>query len=244
MEERKMTNQFKADDYSALPPETVNVPHMPVVLLLDVSGSMDGAPIQSVNLSVNRFASDVCRDPKAASAVDVTVIAFSDSYQIVQDWRPITEMKPVNLVANGGTNLSTALETAISRLRTQTHLYDEMGIEVRMPYIILLTDGYGGDVSEIAKVIKKRTQDKKMKLWVLAVKGYDKATVAELTDGVRVFELADEAGYDFSEFFNLMAVSVKAVSTSSPDQKIHIKNPIEDGKSNLKVPDLDAWLND
>ena len=114
-----------------------------------------------------------------------------------------------------------------------------------MPYLILITDGYGGDITEIAEVIKKRTDDRKMKLWVLAVKGYDKATVAKLTDGKRVFELVDENGFDFSEFFDFMAVSVKAVSTSAPGQDtVSVKHNIGRDGSTCRVPDLDAWLND
>ena len=58
-----------------------------------------------------------------------------------------------------------------------------------------------------------------------------------------MFELVDEAGYDFTDFFDFMAISIKAVSTSSPDQRIHVDNPLEKEDTNLKVPDLDDWLN-
>ena len=58
-----------------------------------------------------------------------------------------------------------------------------------------------------------------------------------------MFELVDEAGYDFTDFFDFMAISIKAVSTSSPDQRIHVDNPLEKEHTNLKVPDLDDWLN-
>lgn len=235
------------DDYNAvLPPESINEPHMPVIIVCDKSYSMNGLPIQNVNLSVNRFASDVCKDTKAAGLVDVAVMGFNETPSMEQEWRPITELRDVNFTASGGTNITAALNMAVEKLRERSHLYEDIGIEVKMPYLILITDGYGGDVTEVAKLIKKRTADKKMQLWVLAVKGYDEKTVAMLTEGKRVFELIDEGGYDFSQFFNLMAVSVKAVSTSSPDQKIHI-NPEDDPTrrpdSNLKVPDLDDWLN-
>ena len=100
-------------------------------------------------------------------------------------------------------------------------------------------------MTEIANVIKQRTADHKMKLWVLAVKGYDKGTVAKLTDGKRVFELVNEDGYDFSEFFDFMAVSVKAVSTSAPGQDtVSVKSDIGRNGSNCRVPDLDKWLNE
>lgn len=237
-----MNRSFNFNDYD-LPPENINMQHMPVAIVCDTSGSMSGIPIQNVNLSVNRFTADVCKDSKAAGLVDVAVISFNETPTVVQGFRPITELQPVQFAAGGGTNITAALEMAISKIRERCNLYSENGIEIKMPYIILITDGYGGDVTEIARIIKQRTADKKMQLWVLAVKGYDKETVAKLTDGKRVFELVDEAGYDFTDFFDFMAISIKAVSTSSPDQRIHVENPLKNEDTNLKVPDLDDWLN-
>lgn len=238
-----MNNNYNFGDYE-LPPKHVNMQHMPVVLLCDTSGSMYGTPLQNATMAVNRFAADVCKDNKAAGLVDVAVIGFDEEPTVVQGFRPITELEPVQFTAGGGTNLSSALELAVNKLRERCKLYANNGIEIKMPYIILLTDGYGGDVTEISRIIRQRTADKKMQLWVLAVKGYDKETVAKLTDGKRVFELVDEKGYDFTDFFDFMAISIKAVSTSSADQRIHVDNPLEKKDTNLKVPDLDNWLND
>lgn len=242
-----MNRNFNFNDYDAIPPKSINKPHMPVVLLCDISGSMAGMPIKNLNASINRFSADICRDPKAADMVDVMVIGFNEKPHIEQDWRPIADMRSVMFEAGGGTNLSSALELAVHKLRERGHLYvDEIGIDVRGPSIILITDGYGGDVSAISEIIRKRVADKKMILWTLAVKGYDAPTIAKLSDGKRVFELVDENGYDFTEFFQFAAEFVKAVSTSAPGQRIHIpdsKNPLKKENSNLQVPDLDDWVN-
>lgn len=235
---------YNFGDYE-IAPASINEPHMPVVIVADISGSMAGLPIQNVNRSINRFGTDVCKDPKAAEHVDVAVIGFNEEPHVEQNWRPITELAPVEFTAGGGTNIPAALEKGIAMLRERTALYENVGTEVKMPYLVLITDGYGGDVANISKVIKKRTDERKMKLWVLAVKGYDKGTVAQLTDGKRVFELVNEDGYDFTEFFDFMAVSVKAVSTSAPGQDtVSVKHNIGREGSSCKVPDLDAWLND
>ena len=237
--------KYNYGNYEEVAPENVNESHMPVLIAGDMSGSMEGLPIENVNRSINRFASDICRDPKAAGRVDVAVIGFNSAPQIVQNWRPVTEMNPVDFKAGGGTNISAALEKGIQMLRERGNMYQNAGMEVKMPYLILITDGYGGDVTEIAKVIRQRTEEHKMKLWVLAVKGYDEEAVAKLTDGKRVFELVDEDGYDFTEFFDFMAVSVKAVSTSAPGQDtVSVKSNIGREGSNCRVPDLDKWLNE
>lgn len=56
-----MNRNYNFNDY---PPVNVNMQHMPVAIVCDTSGSMSGTPIQNVNLSVNRFTADVCKDRK------------------------------------------------------------------------------------------------------------------------------------------------------------------------------------
>lgn len=232
-------------DYGALVPRNMNEMLMQVLIAGDISGSMYRF-IDSVNACINRFKSDVCKDPKAARSVETAVIAFNDNVKVVQDWRPITEMEPVELKAGGGTDMKAALEKSLEMIIDRNHLCSDNGIELKQSYMILVTDGKCEDITEIANKIKQRSADKKMKLWVLAVEGYDKKTIATLTDGVRVFELADKESIDYSEFFDFMAVSVKAVSTSAPDAKVHVRHKIGDVSqgSTMKCPDLDKWLND
>lgn len=234
------------NDYAALPPENVNEPHQHVVLVCDKSFSMAGKPIENLNLAINRFSKDVCKDEKAARVIETAVIAFNEEPEVVQDWRPITEMNPISLVANGSTNISNALNLAIKMCRERTAL---MPTESHKPVIVLITDGYGGDVAEVAGLVQKRIADNKMQMWILGVKGYDEATVAALCqkspDGKPKFvmELKDGEGYDFSQFFGLLSKSIKAVSVSSPNSKVHVDVSREE-TDNLNVPDLDAWLND
>jgi Uncharacterized protein encoded in toxicity protection region of plasmid R478, contains von Willebrand factor (vWF) domain len=57
--------------------------HLPVYLLLDTSGSMDGAPIQSVREGLEQFQREVAEDPFARDVVKVGVITFSSDAQLV-----------------------------------------------------------------------------------------------------------------------------------------------------------------
>ena len=125
-----MNRNYNFNDY---PPENVNMQHMPVEFVLDNSGSMSGFPIQMVNQSVNRFSADVCKDPKASGLVDVAVLSFNEEPTVVQGFRPITELQPVQLTAGGGTNIPAALELAIDKMRERCNLYAENGIEIKMP---------------------------------------------------------------------------------------------------------------
>ena len=239
-----MKMNFNFND-GPLPPRNVCEPHMPVVILIDNSGSMFGQAISNVEKSVNRFAADICKDPKAADRVDICVMSFNESVTVLQDWCPITEMRKVELSAGGGTKMSGALRKAVDKLRERGHLYENNGIEVRMPYLIILTDGMGDNIDQIAEEIRDRTNSKKMLPWFLGVNGYDKTTAGMITEGKRVFELTDEKGYDFTDFFKVMEVSIKAVSTSAPGAKPVIKdeeNPLNQKDCGVRVVNIDDWL--
>ncbi|MGI5884535.1 MAG: vWA domain-containing protein [Candidatus Spyradocola sp.] len=237
-------SNYEYGDYREVMPENLNDPHMPVLFLLDHSTSMDGPAIQNLNREVNKFPRDICRDARAARCVEVAVVGFNGTPHVLQNWRPVDRMEEVHLVADGWTDLSAALKMGVDMLRERSHVYQDIGLEVKMPYLILVTDCCGGDVSEIASVIQRRTKEHKMQLWVLAVQGYDKKTAAVLTNGERIFELKDESDFDFSEFFNLMKISAKAISASAPGQnRVTVKSDIGGPNSNMRVPDLDAWMN-
>ena len=74
-------------------------------------------------------------------------------------------MRKVELSAGCGTNMSAALRKAVDKLRERGHLYENNGIEVRMPYLIILTDGMGDNIDQIAEEIRDRTNTKKMLPW-------------------------------------------------------------------------------
>lgn len=238
-------SDYNFGDYREIAPIALHLPHMATLLAADASGSMYGMAINSVNRCINRFKRDICKDDKAASAVDVAVVSFNTEPTVVQNWRPIKELEPVEMSADGGTDISKALDLSIDMTRERCNLYFDSGMEVKKPWIILITDGRDPHIDDVAERVKKRTEEGKLMLWVLAVGDYDKKTIAKLTGGKRVFELKDGADLDFSEFFDFMAVSIKAVSTGAAgDGRVSVKHSIGGEDSNFRVPDLDEWLND
>ena len=237
-------NKFYVDDMETIDPKRVGELHMLILLLLDTSGSMQGTAIRNLQTSVNRFKNDIITNPKVADIVDICVMGFNGEPYLIQNWRPVSEMNEVNLTATGGTNLTAALEGALSKMRERTDQAYQDGVEIRVPWIILISDGYGGDVTEIGKVMRHRNDTKRSKLWFLGAQGYDKETAAKLTDGKCVFELTDEAGYDFTQFFDFMSESIKTVSLSRLGEHIHVDDPTEKPGATIRKANLDDWLND
>ena len=54
-----------------------NEGHLSCALLLDTSGSMEGAEIRYLNSAIKQFKLDVCREPKAKNRVDVALVTFN-----------------------------------------------------------------------------------------------------------------------------------------------------------------------
>lgn len=243
-----MGMNFNFDDDRILPPENPCEAQMDVLFLLDKSASMSGLAIRNVEKSINRAKEDICKDPKAAAGVRVCVLAFNDEVEVVQNWCPITEMKPVELRAEGGTNLSGALSFAKDKIREDTNLLGEIGVpEIKKPYVIILSDGYGGNIDQNSAEYRERTRVGKMLPWFLGVPGYDKESAAKIMGERPIFELVDENGFDFTDFFDFMTVSIKAASTSAPGAKVHIKdeeNPFKKENCNVKLAEInpDDWL--
>ena len=55
----------------------INEPHLPVLLLLDSSGSMNGKPIEELVEGYNNFLTQSAMDELCMKRVDVAVMTFS-----------------------------------------------------------------------------------------------------------------------------------------------------------------------
>ena len=238
---------FKQDRFATEIPNYTSDQHMSVVLAIDTSGSVQPF-IHIINQNLNRFRDIICEDKEAEENVDVCVISFDDEVHIVQDWRPIKDMRPSELRCGCLTDLNGAVITGIEKIRERTRYYheNEMMAE-KKPYLIVMTDGADtvrGNVDEAAQLVNERIGEGKMKLFFLGVGDYDKATAAQLNraNGKFCFEMKD-GDYDFHEFFDFAANSVKAASTSAPGATLHVPTTIGTADSSVAVTSLDGWLN-
>lgn len=192
-----------------------NEPHMACLLLLDVSGSMFGEPIRELNEGLNKFKADVCQDKTTRDVLDIAIVVFNDTPRIEQEFVPVEYMKPINLTAGGGTNMAPAITKAIEMVNERSRFYRRSGTQPYKPWIIMISDGFGGNVDEIARTIHDMEQQEKLKFFSLGVEGYDPKVLHQLS-GEKVMKLK---GYDFSGFFNWVYKSMRSVSMSSPSEK-------------------------
>ena len=84
-------------------------PRCPCVLLVDTSGSMQGAPINSLNQGLAVFASELMQDRLAQKRVEVAVVTFGEEVSLVQDFCSPAAFIPPTLQASGRTPMGEAV---------------------------------------------------------------------------------------------------------------------------------------
>ena len=188
-------------------------PHMACVLLLDTSGSMSGAPIDSLNKGIRDFISQTSLDELAQKRVDVAIIEFNDTVRLVQDFTPLPKMEPVTLTADGCTAMGQAINFAIDKVKERNHFYDDMGTPCFRPWIFMITDGVPTDditaAAERIKIEENKGEYGKIKFWACGVPGADVEFLKNLS---RRVIMLDEKKFD--GIFDWMSKSMVTISVS------------------------------
>jgi len=192
-------------------------PHMACVLLLDTSSSMTGHPISSLNKAINTFKEQTSMDELAKKRVDIAIVEFNTNANVVQDFTPLSQMKPVSLEATGTTSMGEGINLAIDKVKERTRFYASMGTPCFKPWIFMITDGEPtDDVSDARlRIIDEESKGAhgKLKFWAIGVPGYNPTVMTMLTK--RCIAL-DEAS--FEGIFDWLSESMVAISVSRVDE--------------------------
>jgi len=224
-----MNSQGSFVEVEAMPSLAPGEPHLACVLLVDTSGSMTGAPINSLNAALQRFKENVSMDEMAQKRVDVAIVEFNSTTRVVQPFTPILKMNPPILQTTGMTAMGAGIELAIDIAKEKNRIYIEQGTPVFKPWIFMITDGAPtDDITRAAERIREeegKGTHGKLKFFALGVPGYSPDVLQELTrhqgEHPRIMELTDT---DFSGIFNWLSQSMVAISVSRIGDQVQLPN--------------------
>lgn len=192
------------------------------VLVLDVSGSMKGAPIAALNQALQDFKREVEEDDVAASRLEVAVVTFSNIIEVVQEPSLIEYVEKMPALEAGGlTYLVDGMNKALEIVAERKKFYQETGQKYYRPWIVLFTDGApdpGQDIEGLAKDIKDGMDGKKFMFYSIGVEGADMEVLSRIAPP-QIPPLMLQ-GLKFSEFFKWLSNSLTMVTHSKEGQTI------------------------
>jgi uncharacterized protein YegL len=193
---------------------------VPVVVLLDCSGSMEGEPIDELNRGLQRFFDEIRDDDAASVSAEIALATFASEARLEHGFASVfdypDDLPPFK--AEGLTATGAALELAEKLLAEREALYRAKGIPHYKPWVIVLTDGEpvpDKGWREPAERFKARAMAGELTYLCVGVgDSINKETLAELS--AKEPGVVRLQGLKFSAFFCWLSASMHDVSVGSP----------------------------
>jgi uncharacterized protein YegL len=188
---------------------------LPVYLLLDISGSMQGEPIEALKNGISALVSELKSDPQALETAYLSVITFnSTARQII----PLTELmlfrEPL-LTAGGATALGAALTLLAECINTEVRRSTETQKGDWKPLVFILTDGAPTDDWQAGLASLRGASPSNI---IACAAGANADPTALRTITPNVVMMNNCSAGDLARFFTWVSTSVR-VSSKSLDAK-------------------------
>ena len=172
---------------------------IPIVLVLDVSGSMSGGPIDALNKALISFKDEIIKDTILSNRLELAIVAFNDQAEVVRDFdlvQPKTNM-PV-LEAEGITNMFDGINKAIEIIEDRKQYYKKSEQRYYQPIIVLISDGTPTNteqqIDDLDQKIQSMSDDRKFRFMPFGVgEGADMQTLAKLAAQTEDEKLKEKA---------------------------------------------------
>jgi uncharacterized protein YegL len=197
-------------------------PRCPTVLVLDVSGSMNGKPIKELQDGVVQYIDELATDSLAKRRVEVAIVTFGGAVQVAHPFSPADQFATPTLVATGDTPMGQALNTALDLLKERKAELARQAIPQYRAWVFLITDGGPTDDrlpawTVAVQRIREGEQKKSFLFFAVGVEGADFDKLRELCGERPPLALA---GLRFRDLFQWLSASQKAVSSSKPGDQV------------------------
>ncbi len=184
-------------------------PRCPCILLLDTSNSMQGLPIDTLNEGLRTFKDDLIKHPLASRRVEVAVVTFNHTANVVQDFVTVDKFEPPILSAQGLTHIDTGIYKALDLLQVRKAKYRSNGVAYYRPQIFMVTNSELQEEPNIVieQAIQRIKEDEANKRVAFFAVGGENANVEYLSQ-IAVRTPIKIQGINFRELFLWLSVSM------------------------------------
>jgi uncharacterized protein YegL len=193
------------------------------VLLLDVSGSMQGAPIAELNAGLATYKDALFADDLAAKRVEVAIVTFGGQVQTVCDFKAVKDFQPPTLAAGGETPMGAAIRQGLDMVDARKKLYKANGIGYYRPWVFLITDG--GPTDEWQSAAEQVKQGEAKKAFAFFTVGVGNDARYDILKQISVREPVKLQGLRFQDLFKWLSTSQSAVSRSALGDSVQLPPP-------------------
>ena len=201
---------------------------LPVYLVLDISGSMTGEPIEAVKNGVQVLVSTLRQDPYALETAFLSVITFDSSARQIVPLTELSMFQMPDIQATGTTALGDALSLLANKVSTEV---TKSTAEVKgdwKPLVFIMTDGEPTDNWQKG-LNDFKNQKFGMVVACAAGSGANTSILKQITEVVVQLDTADSA--TIKAFFKWVSASV-----STGSQKIEASGKDVSGLNELPPP--------
>jgi uncharacterized protein YegL len=208
---------FETSDFASNPE-----PRCPCVLLLDVSGSMGGAPLNELNAGLAVFKDELAADALAMKRVEVAMVTFGPT-KIEMPFTSASTFYPPTLSAQGDTPMGSAIMQALDLVKERKSEYRANGISYYRPWVFLITDGGPTDAwKAAADAVREGEASKQFAFFAIGVKGANMDVLKQISSAREPLSLE---GLKFRELFSWLSNSLRSVSRSTPGTEVPLESP-------------------
>ncbi len=210
---------------------------LPVLLLVDNSGSMANEKINTVNAAIREMMAEFSNIKNAKGKISIGVITFGNDVAVVQTMDKIENVQIPTFTAAGKTWMGKAIDMAIDMLEDRNQVPER----AYTPTIILLSDGLPTDCPERAKnpnydfnewePLKRLHSSERLKNCPKLALGIGEGSNYEMlhafinNNNIPIIKAADTA--TITKFFKWVTFSISKRSVSSNPNEAEIGNPAD-----------------
>jgi uncharacterized protein YegL len=196
-------------------------PRCPCILLLDVSGSMNGRPLDELNLGLTTFKDELAADALAMKRVEVGIVTFGP-VKVEAPFTSASIFYPPTLQSQGDTPMGAAIAQALNMVEDRKSEYRSNGISFYRPWVFLITDGAPTDSWQTAAdAVREGEASKKFAFFAIGVRGANMDILRQIS----VREPLSLDALKFRELFSWLSSSLRSISRSTPGTEVPLETP-------------------
>ena len=194
---------------------------LPITILLDISSSMQGEPIDQLNEGLSIFIDEILNNEISSLAADISIITFGGNVNIVTEFTDVKNILLNKFTANGGTPMGEAINKSLDLLSERKKEYKENAIEYYQPWMCLMTDGQPTDNINTATVkTNDLVRERKLTVFPVGVGNQvDMNMLSSISPKTPPLRLD---GLKFKEYFEWLSGSISMVSQSQRGDSVEL----------------------